>query len=98
LFTDYFENLWLSRVHLWARPWRRDATFHTSNLIESYHNQLKTYYLGRVRSLRVDRLVYLLSSVVTLDYQQESVRVKFGIQSSRLSKAEEKKTKIGLSN
>ncbi|OAD74092.1 hypothetical protein PHYBLDRAFT_144550 [Phycomyces blakesleeanus NRRL 1555(-)] len=27
------------------------ATFHTNNLIESYHNQLKTFYLGRARSL-----------------------------------------------
>ncbi|KAL9540247.1 hypothetical protein MBANPS3_009795 [Mucor bainieri] len=70
-------------------------TFYTNNnLIESYHNQLKTYYFGRARSLRVDRLVYLLSVVVTLDYQQDRARIKFGIQSSRLSKTEEKRQRL----
>ncbi|OAD75670.1 hypothetical protein PHYBLDRAFT_64576 [Phycomyces blakesleeanus NRRL 1555(-)] len=40
--------------------------------IESYHNQLKTFYFGRLISLRVDRLIYLLAKVLTLDYRQES--------------------------
>ncbi|KAL0077471.1 hypothetical protein J3Q64DRAFT_1702862 [Phycomyces blakesleeanus] len=67
------------------------ATFHTNNLIESYHNQLKTFYLGRTRSLRVDRLIYLLAKVFTLDYRQENGKTLYGFQSVRLICQEEQK-------
>ncbi|OAD70582.1 hypothetical protein PHYBLDRAFT_171328 [Phycomyces blakesleeanus NRRL 1555(-)] len=68
-FILYFNRMWV-------------ATFHTNNLIESYYNQLKTFYLERVRSLRVDRLIYLLAKVLTLDYRQESVKTLYGFQSN----------------
>ncbi|OAD65514.1 hypothetical protein PHYBLDRAFT_153416 [Phycomyces blakesleeanus NRRL 1555(-)] len=51
------------------------ATFYTNNLIESYYNQLKTFYLGHARSLRVDRLIYLLAKVLTLDYRQKNIKI-----------------------
>ncbi|KAL0077596.1 hypothetical protein J3Q64DRAFT_1613443, partial [Phycomyces blakesleeanus] len=65
--------------------------FHINNLIESYHNQLKTFYLGRARSLRVDRLIYLLAKVLTLDYRQEKVKTLYEFQSVRLTYKEEQK-------
>ncbi|KAL4212728.1 hypothetical protein AB4K20DRAFT_1967404 [Rhizopus microsporus] len=52
----------------------RNASFHTNNLVESYHNQLKMFYLGRSCSLCVDRLVYVLSQVVALDYWQDTIK------------------------
>ncbi|KAL0088988.1 hypothetical protein J3Q64DRAFT_1697258 [Phycomyces blakesleeanus] len=67
------------------------ATFHTNNLIESYHNQLKTFYLGRARSLRVDRLIYLLAKVLTLNYRQENVKMLYRFQSVCLTRQEEQK-------
>lgn len=63
----------------------QDASFHTNNLIESHHNQIKTFYFGRSRNLRVDCLVYLLSQIVVVDYQQEYVRVYLGFQKSDLT-------------
>ncbi|ORE02957.1 hypothetical protein BCV72DRAFT_178975, partial [Rhizopus microsporus var. microsporus] len=63
----------------------------TNNLIESYHNQLKTFYLGRSRSLPVDRLVYLLSQVVVLDYLQDTIKPAHDFSGFRLTANEEKK-------
>ncbi|CEI88911.1 hypothetical protein RMCBS344292_03287 [Rhizopus microsporus] len=68
VFLAYFNRLWLPRKELRFKAWKQNTSFHTNNLIESHHNQLKTFYLGRSRFLRVDRLVYLLSQVVALDY------------------------------
>ncbi|PHZ13386.1 uncharacterized protein RHIMIDRAFT_291131 [Rhizopus microsporus ATCC 52813] len=68
-----------------------NASFHTNNLIESYHNQLKTFYLGRSRSLRVDCLVYLLFQVVVLDYLQDTIEAVHGFGGFRLRANEEKK-------
>ena len=96
VFIDYLNTTWMQRKELWSKAWRPHATFNTNNLIESYHNQLKTNYLGRSRSLRVDRLVYLLSQVLSLDYRQENVKAMFGFASIRLTKEEEKRKKAFL--
>ncbi|ORE19263.1 hypothetical protein BCV71DRAFT_283634, partial [Rhizopus microsporus] len=66
-------------------------SFHTNNLIESYHNQLKTFYLGRSHSLHVDRLVYVLSQVVALDYWQDTIKAAHDFGGFRLKANEEKK-------
>lgn len=58
----------------------QNAVFHTNNLIESYHNQLKRFYLGRSRNHRVDRIIYLLSQVVALDYRQEALQLSLGVR------------------
>ncbi|OAD72687.1 hypothetical protein PHYBLDRAFT_73092 [Phycomyces blakesleeanus NRRL 1555(-)] len=71
-----------SAINVGAKKRIMAATFHTNNLIESYYNQLKTFYLGRARSLRVDRLIYLLAKVLTLDYRQENVKTLYGFQSN----------------
>ncbi|ORE07188.1 hypothetical protein BCV72DRAFT_255956 [Rhizopus microsporus var. microsporus] len=61
------------------------------DLAQSYHNQLKTFYLGRSRSLRVDHLDYLLSQVVALDYWQDTSKAVHAFGEFRLTANEEKK-------
>lgn len=58
VFIAYFDKLWVPKKELWSRAWRQHATFHTNNLIESYHNQLKSFYIGRSRQLRVDYIIW----------------------------------------
>lgn len=90
-FTDYYETHWHNKRRLWARPWRKDGTFNTNNLIESYHNQLKSCYFGRRKNCRVDRVVYLLSQVVINDYRQDALRVHLGTKNLFLSKIEKER-------
>ncbi|KAL0582105.1 hypothetical protein ABG067_008213, partial [Albugo candida] len=93
VFIAYFNKLWVSKKELWSKAWRQHATFHTNNLIESYHNQLKSFYIGRSRQLRVDYLIYLLSSVVIADYRLESIKSMYGVKEINLTMDEEKKKK-----
>ncbi|SAM02144.1 hypothetical protein [Absidia glauca] len=73
--------MWTSfedKKELWAKAYRQvctnvDARFHTNNLIESYHNQLKTLYLGRKRQNRMDHTIYILSQVMIADYRLEAL-------------------------
>ena len=71
-----------------------NASFHTNNLVESYHNQLKTFYVRCPRSVRVDRPIYLLSKVVAVDYYQEAVTCRFGFQAVKLTVEGQEKKKI----
>lgn len=74
------------------RPKKARITMKSSiNLMESYHNQLKTFYLGRSRSLRVDRLIYLLYQVVALDYWQDTIKAAHDFGGVRLTANEKKK-------
>ena len=62
---------------------------HTNNLVESWHNILKTRYLKGSRKQRPDMLVYIL-----LDEALESIRLKVllalnGFQSRRTNLAEQ---------
>ncbi|CEI92910.1 hypothetical protein RMCBS344292_07157 [Rhizopus microsporus] len=66
VFLAYFNSLWLPKKELWSKAWRQNVSFHTNNLIESYHNQLKTFYLGHSRSLRVDHLLAIPSGSIGL--------------------------------
>ncbi|ORE04934.1 hypothetical protein BCV72DRAFT_170989, partial [Rhizopus microsporus var. microsporus] len=106
-FLTYFNGLWLPRKKLWSKAWKQiiinaycssllksnfsNASFHTNSLIEPYHNLLKTFYLGRSRSVRVVRLIYLLSQVVAVDYYQKAVKCKFGFQAVKLTVEDQKK-------
>jgi hypothetical protein len=96
VFLAYIDDRWAcdSKKLLWAKPWRRDAEFNTNNLIESYHNKLKTFYLGRSRNHRVDRIVYMLSKIVTLDYRRDETQVLFGIKPAYLSGFEQERKRI----
>lgn len=93
-FIAYFDTTWVRRKELWSKAWRKEASFDTNNLIETYHNQLKTYYLGRSRSLRVDKLIYMLSQMVTLDYRQDAIKVMCGFKKMNLTKQEKKKKSL----
>jgi hypothetical protein len=93
-FFIYFDTHWHCKHHLWVRAWRPDATFDTNNYIESYHNQLKTFYFGRTRNTRVDRIIYILSQVVVSDYRQEALQVKLGIKSYHLTKKEKQSKRL----
>ncbi|KAI7870062.1 hypothetical protein BDF14DRAFT_230432 [Spinellus fusiger] len=57
-------------------------------MIESYHNQLKSFYLTRSRNKHVDRVVYTLSKLVVCDYRTEHVQVELGIREMKLTIAE----------
>lgn len=91
VFVDYYRDNWHEKRRMWSRPWREDAPFHTNNLIESFHNNLKSNYLGRSRNVRVDKIVYLLSHVVIIDYRQDALRVQIGLKKIHLSPQEEQR-------
>jgi hypothetical protein len=47
----------------------------TNNYIESWHNQLKSVYLKRIKNKRLDCLVYILVNDVENDTKLEETRV-----------------------
>ncbi|SAM06207.1 hypothetical protein [Absidia glauca] len=86
-----FEVSWTAfndKKELWSKAFRQDAPFHTNNLIESYHNQLKTLYLGRKRQNRMDRTIYILSQVMIADYRLEAAQVFYKVKAFNLTKNE----------
>ena len=93
-FYKYFNDHWYKKKESWVKAWRKEATFHTNNYIESYHNQIKSFYFHRSRNTRVDRVVYILSQLVVADYRQEAVQVQYGYKKMHLTKQEkERKSK-----
>ncbi|SAL96321.1 hypothetical protein [Absidia glauca] len=78
-FLDYMENEWLSesRIREWSKAYFDIEYAHmsTNNYIESWHNQLKTYFLARKRNRRLDRLVYILVHDVERYYLSEQQRI-----------------------
>ncbi|CAO3600951.1 unnamed protein product, partial [Absidia cylindrospora] len=89
-FLKYFKDTWYDKgkYELWSKAFRSEAPFHTNNLIESYHDQRKTFYLGRSKRSRMDRTIYVLSQVVVLDYRQDALQVLYGIKQFSLTKPE----------
>lgn len=63
-------------------------------MIESYHNQLKSFYLTRSRNKRVDRVVYTLVNVVLCDYRTEHVQVELGLKAMPLTKEQAKRKRL----
>ncbi|OAD65926.1 hypothetical protein PHYBLDRAFT_175667 [Phycomyces blakesleeanus NRRL 1555(-)] len=94
---SYMEVTWEPKKKRWVKAWRQDAVCHTNNLIESYHNQLKSFYLGQSCGCRIDKIVYVLSQLVERDYRQDTLETYFGIKSIRLSVADtERKRKVNV--
>ncbi|KAL0076168.1 hypothetical protein F4703DRAFT_1722091, partial [Phycomyces blakesleeanus] len=94
---SYMEVTWEPKKKSWVKAWRQDAVCHTNNLIESYHNQLKSFYLGQSCGCRIDKIVYVLSQLVERDYRQDTLETYFGIKSIRLSVADtERKRKVNV--
>lgn len=77
-FVDYFEKQWMAvdKYPRWARCYHPAVYTNmlTNNYVESWHNQLKTVYLGRQYLRRVDFLVYMLVEEVEIDMISEVKR------------------------
>ncbi|KAG1501015.1 hypothetical protein G6F53_011179 [Rhizopus delemar] len=80
-FVDYFNKLWVPKKQRWSQAWPH---------IESYHNQIKSFYLGRSRNLGVDHKLYLLTKGI-VDYRQDSIRTYYGFHDAKLAAFEEEK-------
>ncbi|KAG2221180.1 hypothetical protein INT45_007757 [Circinella minor] len=65
--------------------------FHTNNLIESPHNQLKTHHLKRTRKHRIDYIVWVLTQVVDCAYRQSILQVFHGFEDVSLTKEKKKR-------
>lgn len=81
-FMDYFVKNWCTedRFKVWSRSYKERQFSHmlTNNYIESWHNQLKNVFLGRVRNKRLDKLVFVLVNDVEYYLTQEFERVLQG--------------------
>ncbi|KAG1057085.1 hypothetical protein G6F43_001058 [Rhizopus delemar] len=81
-FMDYFTRNWYTKdkMKVWSRSFKGRQYSHmlTNNYIESWHNQLKTVFLGRVRNKRLDKLVFVLVNDVEYYLNQEFERVVQG--------------------
>jgi hypothetical protein len=51
----------------------------TNNFVESWHNQLKSTYLGRKRNRRADRLVYILVDEIEPDFIANTNRIQLNV-------------------
>ncbi|KAL9935360.1 hypothetical protein V8E36_005708 [Tilletia maclaganii] len=60
----------------WARAWRQEAHrgVDTNNFMESWHNQLKSTYLGLMRKQGVDVFLWLLLRQCVPDYHASELR------------------------
>ncbi|KAE8179493.1 hypothetical protein CF328_g9463 [Tilletia controversa] len=68
--TTYIQTFWVPYKKMWARAWRQQPHkgVNTNNYIESWHNQLKTLYLGLMRKQGVDVLLWFLLRQCLQDY------------------------------
>ena len=63
---------------------------HANNLIESWHNVLKSVYLKETRKQRTDLLVHRLLNEVLNDLRKKVTQISLGFQSRRTNLAEGK--------
>ena len=81
-FMDYFVKNWCTeeKFQIWSRSYKDRQYSHmlTNNFIESWHNQLKTVFLGRARNKRMDKLTFVLVNDVEYYLTQEFERVLQG--------------------
>ena len=62
---------------------------HTNNLVESWHNVLKSVYLKSARKERTDILVYRLLREVLVNLRWKVAQVTNGLQRRRTNVAED---------
>ncbi|KAI7851510.1 hypothetical protein BDC45DRAFT_515931 [Circinella umbellata] len=54
-FYTYMFDYYYPKRKKWRKAWREGIHFHTNNLMESWHNQLKTlYFKNKTRKHRID--------------------------------------------
>ncbi|KAI7849365.1 hypothetical protein BDC45DRAFT_573917 [Circinella umbellata] len=66
-------HCWYPKKELKCKAWHSSWSFHTNDYIESRHDQLKSFYLGRSYCCHVDRIVYTLVELVAIDYCQDAL-------------------------
>ncbi|KAL0075611.1 hypothetical protein F4703DRAFT_1720278, partial [Phycomyces blakesleeanus] len=78
-FVRYFETNWctMAKYCVWSRAFHQLEFSHmlTNNYIESWHNQLKTYFLGCSHNKRFDQLIFILTNKVEFYFKEESIRI-----------------------
>jgi hypothetical protein len=78
-FVEYLEDRWLALdgYKKWSAAYviEEHKQMRTNNYIESWHNQLKSVYLKRIKNRRLDRLVYILTNDVENDMKNEELRI-----------------------
>ncbi|KAI7853224.1 hypothetical protein BDC45DRAFT_158887 [Circinella umbellata] len=90
-FYTYMFDYYYPKREKWSKAWREGAQFHTKNLIESWHDQLKTHYLKRTRKHRIDYIIWFLTQVVDCAYRQSILQVFHGFEDMSLTKEEKKR-------
>ncbi|KAG1042333.1 hypothetical protein G6F43_011928 [Rhizopus delemar] len=78
-FVEYLENRWLALegYKKWSAAYviEEHRNMRTNNYIESWHNQLKSVYLKRIKNRRLDRLVFILTNDVESDLKLDVERI-----------------------
>ncbi|EIE84655.1 hypothetical protein RO3G_09365 [Rhizopus delemar RA 99-880] len=78
-FVEYFEDKWLALdgYKRWSAAYviEEHQNMRTNNYIESWHKQLKSVYLKRIKNRRLDRLIFILVNEVENDMKLEEARV-----------------------
>jgi hypothetical protein len=78
-FLDYFKKSWCDeqKMKIWSRAYHERQFAHvlTNYYIESWHNQLKTFFLNRSKNKCLDKLVFILTNDVEYYLKQEQERV-----------------------
>lgn len=82
-FQAYFDKQWVNegRFEKWTASNQPnfETDMETNNFVESWHNQLKTFYLERRHNRRVDRLIYILVHDVQFDMDHNVERATHNI-------------------
>lgn len=92
---EYTARQWFAKKEFVVNGMAPNILVHasTNNFIESFHNVLKRYFLGRSRSQGPDFLVFKLFFQVELNYRAEEKMVKCGFQERVHDKGEKKASK-----
>ncbi|CAO3631321.1 unnamed protein product [Mucor hiemalis] len=82
-FMSYMKNIYFdgAKPALWCAAFQPQVfnNMEAFNFVESWHNQLKSTYLERRRSRRIDRLVFILINDIDHDYIQNIDRIRSNI-------------------
>eukprot|EP00794_Sanderia_malayensis_P020831 gene20831-22875_t len=79
-FVRYFNEVYMNRPEKWAMCYRNfpHANTDTNMFVESFHNRLKTYYMQRRRTRRLDDLINLLLTIEEDDYWRHRLDIMYG--------------------
>ena len=94
-FIDYYVPNWYNegRFTRWCAAFQPDIStnMETNNFVESWHNQLKTWYFERRRNRRLDTLIAVL--VEDVDYDMQATRQIRSLNIGRMTANERERRK-----